>query len=295
MELRRIVAGTDYSEPSLQAVRWTARHLVGDGEMVLVHVLELPQPPVFLRRLLPAPEELRETLRVGAESRMRELAASFGSLRLWPELREGDAPAVIADTAREYEADLIVVGEHGTRRGMRGLLGTTAERLLRCAPVPVLVARDLPDHAPASLLAPLDGSAMDARVLAWSRLLHERFGTRVTACHAIDLMQAYGRVRTISAASRIGEIDAELRAGTRDWIRQRLAEAGFAEDEAGAEVIISDPRSGIPAIAERSEADVIVMGARGAGAVERALLGSVTSAVLESTSFSVLVVVGEDR
>lgn len=293
MELRRILAGVDFSEHSLTAVRWTARHLAAGNELVLVHAIEVPQPPSFLRRLLPTPEEVSETLRVGAERRMRDLAGSLdGASRIWPEIREGDPPGVIADAAGSYRADLIVVGEHGTRRGMRGLLGTTAERLVRCAPVPVLVARDLPERAPASVLAPLDGSPVDEQVLAWSLLLHRRFGARIAACHVIDMMQAYGRVRTISAASRINEIEAEVRNDTRRWIEDRLAGAGFAPGEATAHVIVGDPRGAIPAVADHSAADMIVMGGRGAGAVERALLGSVTTAVLNSTSYSVLVVTG---
>jgi nucleotide-binding universal stress UspA family protein len=47
----------------------------------------------------------------------------------------------IADAAREFEADLVVVGSHG-RRGMgRVLLGSGAEQIIRTSSVPVLVIR----------------------------------------------------------------------------------------------------------------------------------------------------------
>jgi nucleotide-binding universal stress UspA family protein len=48
---------------------------------------------------------------------------------------------VIVEHARNWRADLIVMGTHG-RRGMdRVLLGSDAERVLREAPVPVLLVR----------------------------------------------------------------------------------------------------------------------------------------------------------
>lgn len=48
---------------------------------------------------------------------------------------------VVADEARAWEADLVVVGTHGRRGVGRVLLGSGAEQVLRLAPVPVLAVR----------------------------------------------------------------------------------------------------------------------------------------------------------
>jgi nucleotide-binding universal stress UspA family protein len=48
---------------------------------------------------------------------------------------------VILDEARKWRADLIVMGTHGRRGINRMLLGSDAERVLRSAPVPVLLVR----------------------------------------------------------------------------------------------------------------------------------------------------------
>jgi nucleotide-binding universal stress UspA family protein len=48
---------------------------------------------------------------------------------------------VILDEARKWRADLIVMGTHGRRGVNRLLLGSDAERVLRSAPVPVLLVR----------------------------------------------------------------------------------------------------------------------------------------------------------
>lgn len=47
----------------------------------------------------------------------------------------------VADEARKFEADLVVVGTHGRRGIGRVLLGSGAEEVIRLAPVPVLAIR----------------------------------------------------------------------------------------------------------------------------------------------------------
>jgi nucleotide-binding universal stress UspA family protein len=51
---------------------------------------------------------------------------------------------LVAEEARAWEADLVVVGTHGRRGVGRMLLGSGAEQVLRLAPVPVLAVRNPP-------------------------------------------------------------------------------------------------------------------------------------------------------
>ena len=53
----------------------------------------------------------------------------------------------VAHGAKQWGADLIVLGTHGRRGVGRLLMGSGAEQIIRLAPVPVLVVRD---EAPAS-------------------------------------------------------------------------------------------------------------------------------------------------
>jgi nucleotide-binding universal stress UspA family protein len=55
-----------------------------------------------------------------------------------PDGRIGD---MVADAARTWNADLVVVGTHGRRGIGRVLLGSGAEEVVRMAPVPVLTVR----------------------------------------------------------------------------------------------------------------------------------------------------------
>src|SRR5690606_28649106 len=49
--LEKVVAGIDFSDASVAAVRWTSRWFAPDAELILVHVLDVPKPPAFLRPL----------------------------------------------------------------------------------------------------------------------------------------------------------------------------------------------------------------------------------------------------
>jgi nucleotide-binding universal stress UspA family protein len=90
--------------------------------------------------------ELIESLR--AEGRKALDAASKAALRQrvkvdtsLVESRGRPVSDVILDEARKWRADVIVMGTHGRRGINRMLLGSDAERVLRSAPVPVLLVR----------------------------------------------------------------------------------------------------------------------------------------------------------
>ena len=61
-------------------------------------------------------------------------------------LRTGAAAEEILAAALELEADLIVMGTHGRKALSHALLGSVAEKVVRSARVPVLVAHSDRDH-----------------------------------------------------------------------------------------------------------------------------------------------------
>ena len=77
---------------------------------------------------------LKKALALAARTNVRADAAMVRSRGLF-------VSEVILDDARKWRADLIVMGTHGRRGLKRLLLGSDAERVLRDAPVPVLLVR----------------------------------------------------------------------------------------------------------------------------------------------------------
>jgi nucleotide-binding universal stress UspA family protein len=67
-------------------------------------------------------------------------------------IREGVADTEIIAAAKEWKADLIVLGSHNRGRFARLLLGSTAESVLRGAPCPVLVVTHPPKSSNAQAI-----------------------------------------------------------------------------------------------------------------------------------------------
>jgi nucleotide-binding universal stress UspA family protein len=302
VELDRVVIGIDFSDSSLAAARWTAAHLARDAQLALVHAIHLAEPPSFVRGWLPAPEDVVELARRGAEQRLRETGASLATEPVRVEVAIGRPADEIADAARRFGADLIVVGRHGERPAPRWSTGSTAEQLVRSSHVPVLLASDEMERPPARILAAVDESALTGRVLGWARTLADRFGAELVVVHVIGSAVPSHVLAPASLAWSTGGLVDET--GTREelggeasrWI-ERIAADGFDRARVTPEVAFGDPATEILAAAARTVSDLIVIGSRGAGRVRRALLGSVATAVLRGARQPVLVVrePGEQR
>jgi len=139
---KRILVPLDFSDPSKRAMR-----LAGDwaqlfgAQIYLLHVIEAAP---FLSGLEDAPLALpRRDL---AESANETLAA-LASVEL-PEgtkvsvlVRRGKAYDQIVAAAASLKIDLIIIATHGYTGLDKMLLGSTAERVVRYAPCPVLTVR----------------------------------------------------------------------------------------------------------------------------------------------------------
>ncbi|HET7552281.1 MAG TPA: universal stress protein [Gemmatimonadaceae bacterium] len=293
MRLDRVVVGMDFSEPAEKAARWTARHFAPGAEIVLVHVVAVPEPPRFFKGKFPPRETVVETARAGADRRMRELSTSLGAERIWIEIREGDPAEQIDAVATEYDADVIVVGPHGARPGIWDRPGGTAEKLVREAGHAVVLAANPGDGSPRRLLVPLDESPVTDTVLGWARLLAERSATELTLLHIVssrtlnELLSA-GAVISGVMVPVPDEVltNAELDAGS--WLQQLASEAGLDRPGVSTQVKAGDPADEILAAAGRLDADLIVMGSSAHG-LRAVLLGSVAREVLRAAKRPVLV------
>jgi nucleotide-binding universal stress UspA family protein len=289
MKTERIVVGIDFSESSVAAARWAAQCFPGAG-LTLVHAVFVPQPPRFLRERLPAAELLVESARTGAATRLAQLRSELSADRVETEIRVGPPAAELAAAARDRAADLLVVGKHGERGG-KWRLGSTAERLVRCSPAPVLLAVGPADGAPARILVAIDDSDVTSRVMSSAAALAKRFSARVTALHVVS-SAVLSHVLSMAAAGgeelSPAQVQSEFRLDTDRWI-QGLVDAGVPRMDAESEVAFGHPAQEILAAADRLRADLIVVGSRGAGGVRRALLGSTVSQVIRDADCPVFV------
>src|SRR5512138_1297606 len=143
---KSIVVGTDFSVCAARALAHavTLAQLSG-AKLHLVHVLLEPVQALDVAAALPYPDvEVRKEWEAAARTKLdREVkAAEKRGVATTSEIRWGRPSDTIVDSALRLKSSLIVLGTHGRSALEKLLLGSTAERVLRLSPVPVLTVRE---------------------------------------------------------------------------------------------------------------------------------------------------------
>jgi nucleotide-binding universal stress UspA family protein len=144
MEFKSILFATDFSEGSdfaFQAAMSMARKF--DSKLIVVHIIN---EPVDLRGFYVPHisfDKLEEEIEQGAEKLMekfcREHMGDFSNYETY--VLPGIPYDEIIKKAEEFNADLIVVGTHGRTGLDHVLFGSTAEKIVRKSPIPVMTIR----------------------------------------------------------------------------------------------------------------------------------------------------------
>lgn len=135
----RILVPLDGSEQSEQALEYALGTFL-DAEFTVLHVGRgVESRPVTPDHIEKWEEQQREQAEAIFED-ARAVAAEH-DVELQTESARGRASQEIVEYAEEHDVDAIVMGSHGRSGAARILLGSVAEKVVRRAPVPVMVVR----------------------------------------------------------------------------------------------------------------------------------------------------------
>jgi nucleotide-binding universal stress UspA family protein len=140
---KRILVPVDGSETSNQAVAAALRLARESGGRVrFVHFID----ELAYLTGYEYSGELIDVMQKYAQKTLDDAVAMARDAGVPADSKLLDVPAgrlgeLVAQEARDWEADLVAVGTHGRRGVGRVLLGSGAEQVLRLAPVPVLAVR----------------------------------------------------------------------------------------------------------------------------------------------------------
>jgi nucleotide-binding universal stress UspA family protein len=294
MTFDKIVIGMDFSDTAIKAATWASAHFAPKASITLVHVFDPPDQPPFGRHLLPPPGVIEADAREYAATRLHEVATLLSPEEPRCEIRVGKPHEEIVKLEREIGADLVVIGPHGDRPRPSKFLGTTAERIVRTSPAPVLVTTNPLVTRPRNILVPVDDLAITPTLLQFTRDLAVDFDADVTLLHVWS-NAVYSHVASMSYAAKANEADAradiatELHDAGLQWLRE-IARTGINRDRVTA--IVTHGHAGDETLrtANSMHADLVVLGRRGTGLVAPALLGSTVGTVLHGSSCPVLVI-----
>jgi nucleotide-binding universal stress UspA family protein len=141
INLKRILVPTDFSESARHALLYgTSFAREYEGELVLLHVVE-NLTVGYASDLFPVPmAEVFDEISGYAKAELAKLGTEVREkgIRVRELVVQGKPSAEIVRVAREETADMIVLGTHGKGMLDKALFGSTAERVIRRAPCPVL-------------------------------------------------------------------------------------------------------------------------------------------------------------
>jgi len=141
---KKILVPLDFSATSKKAFQYALRFAEQFGcEIVLLHVVE----PVEAIAGTPLAVDIFAQPEEDTTAAKADLACLAASSRNHPNsftsaVRTGHAPNEITKAAKEMDVDLIVIATHGYTSWRHLCIGSTAERVVRTAPCPVLVVRE---------------------------------------------------------------------------------------------------------------------------------------------------------
>ena len=287
--IRNIVAGIatlDGPDPLLAPALDVA---VRTGAVLhLVHAFQLPDLVLvrdgYAQMGLIDPRALEDHANALQARLQAQVRAVTVSDRVRCEVFAGPSAPMILEAAVREKADLIIVGatRHGTVA--RAILGTTAQRVLREAPAPVLVlGGSLAEHLQRALFT-TDLSEFSAGIHeAGLDVVESLFSGDEPELRSLHVVREGGGVPFPLEHSHLDKV---AREGLSTFLGQRRLRARPVE----AVLRYGDPAREIAAEATDWKADLLVVGTHGRKAPERWFLGSVAEASIRGAVGSVLVI-----
>ncbi|MCI2422424.1 universal stress protein [Saccharopolyspora sp. K220] len=276
---KAIVAGFDLSESSRRAVRWAAREASARRRpLVLVHVLAWPFEERTSVRV-PGEADLREPLQQALRRELGVLETSCReidpALEVRSDLPYGDPAEVLGEQAAE--AELLVLGGPRIEEELGVLGSTSAELLSRRMGAPVVVVRgnrEQPDSGP--VVVGVDGSSTSRLAIGFGYDFASRHRRELVAVHAwSDLpLDPFSRVQQWELPW------SEVRDDALEVLAESLAGWGEKYPDVAVRRAVTPEKPSQALLREAQEASLLVVGSHGRGRIRRALLGSVSHAVV---------------
>jgi nucleotide-binding universal stress UspA family protein len=292
--MKRILVPLDGSRSAEAAVP-AAGLLAGvfDAEVVLLHVLERRPPAsrhgqAHLAAAGEAGDYLRERAAVLLPAGIRY------SIHVHDETSD-DTARGIAEHELETEADLVVMAVHGGAGVSRLMHGSLAQRIITHGRSPVLLLGPGGRAFPACrrLLVPIDMQPGHAASLEPACEFALAFGAEVSLLMVVDTAASLSADKAGSArlspavTASVLELTAEH---AREFAAETQAELGRRGVVAKAKVMRGDLERTIARLAEKEDADLVVLGTHGRAGLDAFWEGSKAARILHRLKRPVLLV-----
>ena len=143
--INKVLVPIDFSDYSKSALRYAVNFAKSfNAEIILIYVVEpVIYPPDFSMGQIAMPS-INTEWDDRAKDELQKLAKSeiIGAVKVKTIIKTGKPFVEIIETAKEENVDLIIIATHGHSGVEHILFGSTAEKVVRKAPCPVLTLRE---------------------------------------------------------------------------------------------------------------------------------------------------------
>lgn len=273
--LKKILVPTDGSPLSVMAEETAAFIAKKTGASITaLHVL----PELWSVYPLPKAvgDELLESVHQRSENILNSAQTLFNeeNVQANVETASGDVAEKILKFSKEGY-DLIAMGAHGENEIEAYALGSVTRKVIMHADCPTLITKTVTRLS--RMLVCVDGSQQSKRALDYALKFGEKVGSEITlinvqehALHKVSpkVAEEHGAQVLESALANVGKTGMKV---------ERRLEVGV-------------PSKTILETSKKGKYDIVVVGRRGMGTVERFLLGSVSDSLSQKAECSVLIV-----
>jgi len=287
-ELKKIIVGHDLRAGGEKALRSAAVLAKRSGAALrLVHVIEPHHSYQRISHPLTLPYTIEEIAqKTGAKLQMLAASPELAHLQVEYEVRTGKPFVELIVARRAWQADLIVVGS--ASKGAH-FLGSTSERVIRKAMVPVMVAKRGLSAGAKIFLVPTDFSDCARKAAEEALVLANSFRGRIIFFHVVDLYPLY----TVAYADEFG-VSVPLPPPAPELIEREWQDflSGLPVEKVDWEKYTEEGEAATTILqqADQKHADLIVMGTHGRTGLEYMLLGSVAEKIVRRAHCPVLTI-----
>jgi nucleotide-binding universal stress UspA family protein len=285
---RKILVPYDFSPCADAAVEFAKKMVERLGAIRLVFAVERSAPvpygaQVALGEALPRVQGKLEKLAL-------EISES-ADVRTSSEVVFGSPWRVAVAEAAKMKADAVFMGSHGRHGGLRVLLGSVAERVIRESSVPVCVVKAGKVTAGKIRRIGLatDLTAASAAAEKIARELAKRQGATLDVIHVFEDDGLCGEPLETVVTARLTAEQAEQLERDRDVRRlgRKIAAEGI---ETRNVVTVGDVPERLTGYAERQDLDLLIMGTHARKGLSRVVLGSIAAETMRGLRCPLMVV-----
>ena len=284
MQMKQILVATDFSQQSDSAVRHGVNIACStEAGLRIVHVVETPADEEGLESAQPAVQHWHSDDEARVASEVEACAAE--GIDIAQEVVDAPSTAEgLQSVVDTHGADLTIVGSTGLSGIKQGLLGSTAQKVLRTVQTHVLVARG--ETPPATgyerILIPTDFSVPAEKALQLAVML-------AAPDAQFDLVH-YWRVPEATRADEYSQLVIDTVGNSVKERGRKLLES-FQNEAPNAKFysVQASPERGIAQKLEEGDYDLVVVGSYGRSNLRRWLLGSVAEYAARTSPCAVAV------